>query len=111
MQHARDTVRRLTDRSRLLVPVEQVLREVNAFLRGFAGCFRYGNSAEKLTQLGRYAAERLALFLGKRDKRGRQYGWQLLVASPHRMGLITLSGITIAPRPSRPWRATPNAAR
>jgi hypothetical protein len=30
-QHARDRVRELTDRSRLLVPVDQVVREVNSF--------------------------------------------------------------------------------
>jgi RNA-directed DNA polymerase len=111
MQQARDTLRALTDRRRLLRPVEQVVREVNAFLRGFAAYFRYGNSAEKLAGLSRYAAERLALFVGKRHKRGRRYGWQLLVASPSRMGLISLSGTTIAPRPGRPWRATPNASR
>jgi RNA-directed DNA polymerase len=111
MQQARDTIRALTDRRRLLRPVEQVVREVNAFLRGFAGYFRYGNSAAKLAQISRYAAERLALFIGKRHKRGRHFGWQMLVASPTRMGLINLSGTTIAPRPRRPWRATPNAAR
>ena len=36
-QHARDRVRELTARSRLLVPVDQVVREVNGFLRGSPG--------------------------------------------------------------------------
>lgn len=110
MQQARDRIRELTDRRRLLRPVEQVVREVNAFLRGFAGYFRYGNSAIKLAQINRYAAERLALFVGKRHKRGRRHGWRRIVASPTRMGLISLSGTTVAPRP-QVWRARPNAAR
>jgi hypothetical protein len=43
-QHARDRIRDLTARSRLAVPVEQVVREVNTFIRGWVGYFRYGNS-------------------------------------------------------------------
>lgn len=39
MQQARDRIRDLTDRCRLLVATEQVVREVNAYLRGFAGQF------------------------------------------------------------------------
>ena len=41
MQHARDRVRELTDRSRLLLPVEWVTEDVNRFLRGWAAYFRY----------------------------------------------------------------------
>jgi RNA-directed DNA polymerase len=37
MQHARDRIRELTARERLRVPVEQVVQEVNRFLRGWAG--------------------------------------------------------------------------
>jgi len=57
-------------------------REINVFLRGFAEYFRYGNSSIKLAQINRYAAERLALFVGKRHKRGRRDGWRHLVDSP-----------------------------
>jgi group II intron reverse transcriptase/maturase len=110
-QHARDRIRQLTDRRRLLLSDEQVVREVNAFLRGFAAYFRYGNSATQLAQINRYAAERLALFVGKRHKRGRRTGWARLVASPDRMGLIDLSGTIVAPRPFKPWREKPNAIR
>ena len=38
-QHARDRIRELTARSRLCAPVEQIVHEVNAFLRGWAGYF------------------------------------------------------------------------
>ncbi len=110
MQQARDRIRELTDRRRLLRPVEQVVREINTFLRGFAAYFRHGNSAIKLAQINRYAAERLALFIGKRHKRGRRTGWARLVASPSRMGLIDITGTTVAPRP-QVWRNRPHAAR
>jgi RNA-directed DNA polymerase len=43
MQHARDRVRELTARERLLLPVEEVVQDLNAYLRGWAGYFRYGN--------------------------------------------------------------------
>ena len=33
---------RLTDRRRLLLRSETIVRDVNAFLRGWAGYFRYG---------------------------------------------------------------------
>jgi hypothetical protein len=45
MQHARDRIRFMTMRARLAAPVEQVVQEMNPFLRGWAGYFRYGNSA------------------------------------------------------------------
>jgi RNA-directed DNA polymerase len=48
MQHARDRIRELTVRSRLLFPVETVVTDVNLFLRGWSAYFRYGNSARHL---------------------------------------------------------------
>ncbi len=112
MQHARDRVRELTARSRLRLPIGQVVREINQFLRGWSGYYRYGNSARQFTQMTTYATERLAVFVRKRHKRSRNYGWWAVVhRSPDRMGLIDLNGTVRPPRPLRPWRATPNAAR
>ena len=111
MQHARDRIRELTDGRRLLLSDEQVVKEVNTFLRGWAGYVRYGNSASQLAEINRYAAERVVLFVGKRHKRGRGKGWAKLLASPDRMGLINITGATIAPRPDKPWREKPNARR
>src|SRR5215218_4428363 len=45
MRHARDRIREITDRRWLLRPVEDTVQELNQFLRGWAGYFRYGNSA------------------------------------------------------------------
>lgn len=45
MQHARDRIRELTDRRRLLLSVKWIVEDVNRFLRGWAAYFKYGNSA------------------------------------------------------------------
>jgi hypothetical protein len=50
MQHARDRLRELTRRDRLLLPVEQITREINTFLRGWAGYFRYGTPPASSTR-------------------------------------------------------------
>ena len=69
MQHARDRVREITARERLLLPVEEVVQDLNRFLRGWAGYFRYGNSARHFDQISAYALDRLALFVAKRHQR------------------------------------------
>ncbi|GEM_PF-2402465 len=105
MQHARDRIRELPARERLLLSVEDVGRDVNNFLRGWAGYFRYGNSARSFDKIGTYPLGRLSLFVAKRHRRSRGCGW-LLVAyeSPDRMGLINLNGCVLAPRPHRSCR-------
>lgn len=110
MQHARDRLRDLTRRDRLLLEVEQVTQEINRFLRGWAGYFRYGNSARQFDQITAHAFDRLALFVAKRHQRPAGWGrWKL--RSPERAGLIILTGTVLAPRPNRPWRPAPNAVR
>jgi RNA-directed DNA polymerase len=110
MQHARDRLRELTDRSRLRVPIEVVVREMNWFLKGWAAYFRYGNSARRFTRLQWYAGMRLGLFVAKRHRRGRGFGrWVVGVASPGRLGLVSLDGTVVAPRPNRSWRGKSNA--
>jgi RNA-directed DNA polymerase len=104
-QHARDRIRFLTMRARLAAPVEQVVREVNGFLRGWVGFFRYGNSAREFDKIRKYAVLRVALFVAKRHQRGRAWGFAQVYRSPDSRGLISLNGTVIAPRPNRPWRA------
>jgi len=54
---------------------------------------------------------RLALFIAKRTRRSRKFGWAVLVGrSPDQLGLIRLSGIVVAPYPFKDWRVKPNAA-
>jgi RNA-directed DNA polymerase len=104
-QHARDRIRELTARSRLCAPVDFVVHDVNTFVRGWAGYFRFGNSADTFDKIMAFADERMALFVGKRHKLGRRYGQAMLIASGNRFGLIDLNGVVVAPRPNRPWRA------
>jgi len=110
MQHARDRVRELTQRGRLLLPVEAVVDDVNQFLRGWAAYFRYGNSADHFDKISRYARMRMAIFLAKRYRRSRAFGWWVVAfASPDQLGLVDLIGTVAPPRPFRAWRVTPNA--
>src|SRR3954452_6639340 len=51
MQHARDRIRFMTMRARLAAPVEEVVADINLFLRGWAGYFRYGNSAHTFDKI------------------------------------------------------------
>ena len=110
VQHARDRIRFLTMRARLVAPVEQVVGEVNLFLRGWAGYFRFGNSAWVFDKISRYADMRVALFTAKQHQRGRSWGFAQLYRSPVHLGLISLDGIVVAPRAHRPWRDPLNTA-
>ena len=69
MGHARQRIREITARSRLLVPVEVIVRDLNRFLRGWAGYFRYGNSAQFFDKITLHALGALAGFIAKRHKR------------------------------------------
>ena len=110
MQHARDRIREITGRKWLWMPAGDIVRDLNLFLRGWAGYFRYGHSARRLSKIRSYARMRLALFISKRHRRSRAFGWSVVTyQSPDQLGLITLSGIVAEPRPFRAWRERPNA--
>jgi RNA-directed DNA polymerase len=104
MQHARDRVRELTARERLRWPVEQVIGDLNRFLRGWAGYFRYGNSTVHFDRTTRHAERRLQLWIAASHQQPWAYGRRLFNGRPDRYGLITLNGTIAAPRPNRPWR-------
>ena len=79
-QAARAKIRELTDRRLLLLPLEEVVTNLNRFLTGWAGYFRRGNSTTQFHKLDLYTAERLARWIGKRhqSKRPLAYGyWRL----------------------------------
>jgi RNA-directed DNA polymerase len=110
MQRARDRIRELTRRSRLLRPVKWIVEDLNRFLGGWAAYFRFGNSTARFEKIRNYARMRLARFLSKRHRRSLAFGWSVITyQSPNQLGLITLSGIVVDPRPFRDWRARPNA--
>jgi RNA-directed DNA polymerase len=78
MQRARDRVRALTARNRLRWPVKQIVQDLNRFLRGWAGYFRYGSSTVQFDQIVTHADRRLALLLAHRHQRSWWYGRKLL---------------------------------
>lgn len=111
MQNCRNRIRELTARPRLLLEVEEIVGDLNSVLRGWAGYFRYGNSAERFTKIRNYALMRIALVVAKQHQQPRGYGWHLVAyRSPNQYGLICLDGTVVAPRPGRDWRAKLNAA-
>jgi len=110
MRHAREQIREITDRSRLLLPVERIVEDLNGFLGGWSAYFRYGNSAARFDKISDYARVRVERFISKRHRRSLAFGrWVMAFASPNALGLVSLSGIVVAPRPFRDWRGRPNA--
>ena len=69
MTRARAKVKALTARSQVGQQLEDVIRRLTLFLRGWGNYFRTGNAAHKFRQLDRYVAWRLKRLLIK--KRGR----------------------------------------
>ena len=110
MQRARDRIRELTLRKRLRDPVGEVVQDINKYLRGWGGYFRYGHSALHFNRISNYAFRRLALFVAKRHQRKAGYGLSVVAYwSPDRLGLISLNGTVVSPRANKPWRVKPNA--
>jgi RNA-directed DNA polymerase len=90
---ARSRIRELTGRSRRHLSPRLLVEELNWFLRGWRQYYRYGNSARSFAKLDRYVTERMALLLSKRHgRRGRGYGWKLIINSGNRIGLESLAG-------------------
>jgi Reverse transcriptase (RNA-dependent DNA polymerase)/Group II intron, maturase-specific domain len=102
MARARGRIRDITDRRRLRDPIEDVVQELNGYLRGWAGYFRYGNSAQFFDKISLYTVNRLSIFIANRYSRDRRFGWWVVARqSPNRLGLIDLNGTVIPPRPHR----------
>jgi group II intron reverse transcriptase/maturase len=104
LEHARDRIRELTARSRLLVPLEEVVGSLNRFLQGWAGYFRIGNSARHFDKISRHAVSRVAIFVAKLHRRRVRYGW-FVIRQTNGLGLVDLTGTVVAPRPNYAWRA------
>ncbi|MGO8907547.1 MAG: group II intron maturase-specific domain-containing protein [Solirubrobacteraceae bacterium] len=110
MQRARSRIREITNSKRLRDPLEVSVHELNRFLRGWAGYFRYENSCRHFTKISTCALERLARFVARRHKRASGFGWTVIhYWSSDHMGLINLDGTVVTPSPFRDWRAKPKA--
>ena len=93
MGQARSRVRGLTGRNRCHIPTHLVVADVNHFLTGWLGYFRFGNSTRWFVKLDKYVVERMALLISKRHGRhGRGNGMKHVIMSGNRLGLVKLSG-------------------
>ena len=109
MRRARDRIRDLTVRCRLRLRVEAVVQDVPLF-EGWAAYYRFGHSTVRFGKIRDYALQRVAIFIGKRHKRGRRFGLNVVAyRSSDQCGLIRLNGIVVAPRANKPWRERSNA--
>ena len=68
----------------------------------------FTKSAHAFYKIRKYALMRLALFVAKRHQRGWSWGFAQLYRSPTALGLVSLNGIIVAPRPYKAWRVKPN---
>jgi len=93
IQAARARIREITDRRRLLLPVEDVVADLNRFLTGWGGYFRRGNSTVQFHKVDLYAADRLARWLGKRHQARRPLAYgRWLLRQQRFLGLRPLVG-------------------
>jgi Group II intron, maturase-specific domain len=67
----RDRIRALTDRRGLLPSVQQIVEDLNRFLRSWAACFRLGNTGRYFDKIMGCAGVGLAGVLTKRHRRCR----------------------------------------
>ena len=102
MRHARDRIRELSARSRLLLPPEGV-GAGNQHVPARLGAFKVRSLHLLPREDQGRPTLRLAIFMGKRHKRGRRFGLNVVAyLSPDRCGLIRLSGIVVPPRANKP---------
>ena len=76
LQAIKDRITDLTKRDRTIMPLEWIVKEVNATVRGWVGYFHYRNSSNALEKVRNHLEQRLITHLRKRHKvRNRQAGY------------------------------------
>ena len=68
LQAIKDRVTAITKRERTVKPLEWIVKEVNATVRGWVGYFHFKNCSKVLTHLKGHVEERLRTHLRKRHK-------------------------------------------
>jgi group II intron reverse transcriptase/maturase len=75
-QKVKDRITTLTKRERTIMPLEWVVNEVNAMVRGWVGYFHYRNCSQTLGRIRNHLEQRLITHLRKRHKvRDRNEGY------------------------------------
>lgn len=76
MQKIKDRITELTKRERTIMPLEWIVNEVNAMVRGWVGYFHYRNCSQTLIRLRNHLEQRFITHLRKRHKvRDRKAGY------------------------------------
>jgi RNA-directed DNA polymerase len=88
MASIRGKIRERTDRRLAMLPLEQVVENLNPVLRGWGAYFRYGNSARKFEAIDHYVNQRLAMLAS--TKHGL-HGWNWTTRFNH--GWVTSLGV------------------
>lgn len=105
MQHARDRIRKTTGPDALRRPLPDAVEQINRFLRGWTGYFRFGNSGRAFAQIRAFALDRIARMIARKHSRRPAWGRAVLFYhTADQMGLLSLSGVVVPPRPNAPWR-------
>lgn len=101
VQRAREKVRERLGRPQLSEPVEEVVRGVNRFLRGWSAYFRHSNASRAFKSVQWHVNERLRRFLQRRrQKRGQGFHrW----TDAYLYGVLKLENIATG-RTVRVWR-------
>jgi group II intron reverse transcriptase/maturase len=68
LQTIKDRITGLTTRDRTIMPLEWIVNEVNATVRGWVGYFHYRNSSRTLQKVRNHLEQRLITHLRKRHK-------------------------------------------
>jgi group II intron reverse transcriptase/maturase len=75
-QEVKDRITELTKRGRTIMPLEWVVKEVNAMVKGWVGYFHYRNCSQTLIRVRNHLEQRLITHLRKRHKvRDRNAGY------------------------------------
>jgi group II intron reverse transcriptase/maturase len=75
-QKVKDRITELTRRERTIMPLEWVVNETNAMVRGWVGYFHYRNCSQTLSRIRNHLEQRLNTHLRKRHKvRDRNAGY------------------------------------
>jgi len=106
MQTERARIKALTaPRHRQPEPIEGIVVEVNAVLRGWGAYFRVGNSTRQLQQVDFYVRQRLGLWHSKKTGRSGRNWQRHSLAFFHALGVYELTGTV------QWYTATPRAVR
>jgi RNA-directed DNA polymerase len=98
-------IRKLTQRTRG-ISLEQMLKELTAYLRGWKGYFGFGQTPSLLQQLDQRIRHRLRSMIWKQWKRGKQRRYGQL----RQRGVGQALAAQTAGSPHGPWRVTHSPA-